>query len=94
MKKKVMTKKTYTEIIKIKGAVQMLGSIVEGLGMGAELGAVDTPEDVIDIIIDVYNDQLKALNEMLIEKGLMKDESDSNSINDIMNNTVVIEEVK
>ena len=94
MAKKVMTKKTYTEIIKIKGAVQMLGSIVEGLGMGATLDAVNSPEDVIDIIIEVYNDQLKALNEMLIEKGLMKDESDSNSIDDIMNNTIIIEGVK
>ena len=94
MAKKVMTKKTYTEIIKIKGAVQMLGSVVEGLEKGATLGAVDTPEDAIDIIIGVYNDQLKTLNEMLIEAGLMKDESDSNSLNDILNKTVVIEEVK
>ena len=94
MKKKVMTKKTYTEIIKIKGAVQMLGSIVEGLGMGATSDVVDTPEDVIDIIIDVYNEQLKTLNEILAKKGLMKDESDSNSIDDIMNNTIIIEGVK
>lgn len=94
MAKKVMTKKTYTEIIKIKGAVQMLSSVVEGLEVGAMLGAVDTPEDAINIIIGVYNDQLKTLNDMLIEAGLMKDENDSNSINDIMNNTVVIEEVK
>ena len=94
MAKKVMTKKTYTEIIKIKGAVQMLGSIVEGLGMGVTLDAVNSPEDAIDIIIGVYNDQLKTLNEMLIEAGLMKDESDSNSLNDILNKTVVIEEVK
>ena len=94
MAKKVMTKKTYTEVIKIKGAVQMLGSVVEGLEIGATLGAVDTPEDAIDIIIGVYNDQLKTLNKMLIESGLMKDENDSNSINDIMNNTIVIEEVK
>ena len=94
MAKKVMTKKTYTEIIKIKGAVQMLGSIVEGLGMGATLDVVNSPEDVIDIIIEVYNDQLKTLNEMLIEKGLMKDESDSNSIDDIMNNTIIIGGVK
>lgn len=94
MKKKVMTKKTYTEIIKIKGAVQMLGSIVEGLGMGATLDAVNSPEDVIDIIIDVYNEQLKTLNEILVKKGLMKDESDSNSIDDIMNNTIIIEGVK
>lgn len=94
MAKKVMTKKTYTEIIKIKGAVQMLGSVVEGLEKGATLGAVDTPEDAINIIIDVYNAQLHALNEMLIEKGLMKDESDSNSIDDIMNNTIIIGGVK
>ena len=94
MEKKVMTKKTYTEIIKIKGAVQMLSSVVEGLEMGAVLGAVNSPEDAIDIIIGVYNDQLKTLNEMLIEAGLMKDESDSNSLNDILNKTVVIEEVK
>ena len=94
MAKKVMTKKTYTEIIKIKGAVQMLSSVVEGLEMGAVLGAVNSPEDAIDIIIGVYNDQLKTLNEMLIEAGLMKDESDSNSLNDILNKTVVIEEVK
>ena len=94
MAKKVMTKKTYTEVIKLKGAVQMLGSIVEGLGMGATSDVVDTPEDVIDIIIEVYNDQLKTLNEMLIEKGLMKDESDSNSIDDIMNNTIIIGGVK
>ena len=90
MAKKVMTKKTYTEVIKLKGAVQMLGSVVEGLEKGIILDAVDTPEDVIDIIIDVYNKQLHALNEMLIEKGLMKDESDSNSIDDIMNNTIII----
>ena len=94
MEKKVMTKKTYTEVIKLKGAVQMLGSVVEGLEMGAVLGAVNSPEDAIDIIIGVYNDQLKTLNEMLIEAGLMKDESDSNSLNDILNKTVVIEEVK
>lgn len=94
MKKKVMTKKTYTEVIKLKGAVQMLGSVVEGLEKGATLGAVDTPEDAIDIIIDVYNEQLHALNNMLIKKGLMKDESDSNSIDDIMNNTIIIEGVK
>lgn len=94
MEKKVMTKKTYTEVMKLKGAVQMLGSVVEGLEIGATLGAVDTPEDAIDIIIGVYNDQLKTLNKMLIEAGLMKDENDSNSINDIMNKTVVIEEVK
>ena len=94
MEKKVMTKKTYTEVMKLKGAVQMLGSVVEGLEIGATLGAVDTPEDAIDIIIGVYNDQLKTLNKMLIEAGLMKDENDSNSINDIMNKTVIIEEVK
>ena len=94
MTKKVMTKKTYTEVIKLKGAVQMLGSVVEGLEKGATLGAVDTPEDAIDIIIDVYNEQLHALNKMLIKKGLMKDESDSNSIEDIMHNTIIIEGVK
>ena len=94
MAKKVMTKKTYTEVMKLKGAVQMLGSVIEGLEKGAALGAVDTPEDAIDIIIEVYNDQLKALNEMLIEKGLMKDESDSNSIDYIMNNTIIIGGVK
>lgn len=94
MEKKVMTKKTYTEVIRLKGAVQMLSSVVEGLEMGAVLGAVNSPEDAIDIIIGVYNDQLKTLNEMLIEAGLMKDESDSNSLNDILNKTVVIEEVK
>ena len=94
MEKKVMTKKTYTEVIKLKGAIQMLSSVVEGLEMGAVLGAVNSPEDAIDIIIGVYNDQLKTLNEMLIEKGLMKDESDSNSIDDIMNNTIIIEGVK
>lgn len=94
MEKKVMTKKTYTEVVKLKGAVQMLSSVVEGLEMGAVLGAVNSPEDAIDIIIGVYNDQLKTLNEMLIEAGLMKDESDSNSLNDILNKTVVIEEVK
>jgi len=94
MEKKVMTKKTYTEVVRLKGAVQMLSSVVEGLEMGAVLGAVNSPEDAIDIIIGVYNDQLKTLNEMLIEAGLMKDESDSNSLNDILNKTVVIEEVK
>ena len=94
MEKKVMTKRDYTEVIKIKSAVQMLGSVVEGLKMGAVLGAVNSPEDAIDIIIGVYNDQLKTLNEMLIKAGLMKDESDSNSLNDILNKTVVIEEVK
>lgn len=94
MEKKVMTKKTYTEVVRLKGAVQMLSSVVEGLEMGAVLGAVNSPEDAIDIIIGVYNDQLKTLNEMLIEAGLMKDESDSNSLNDILNNTIVIEEVK
>ena len=94
MEKKVMTKKTYTEVVRLKGAVQMLSSVVEGLEMGAVLGAVNSPEDAIDIIIGVYNDQLKTLNEMLIEAGLMKDESDSNSLNDILNNTIIIEEVK
>ena len=94
MEKKVMTKRDYTEVIRIKSAVQMLSSVVEGLEMGAVLGAVNSPEDAIDIIIGVYNDQLKTLNEMLIEAGLMKDESDSNSLNDILNKTVVIEEVK
>ena len=94
MEKKVMTKKTYTEVVRLKGAIQMLSSVVEGLEIGAVLGAVNSPEDAIDIIIGVYNDQLKTLNEMLIEAGLMKDESDSNSLNDILNKTVVIEEVK
>ena len=94
MEKKVMTKRDYTEVIRLKGAVQMLNSVVEGLEIGAVLGAVNSPEDAIDIIIGVYNDQLKTLNEMLIEAGLMKDESDSNSLNDILNKTVVIEEVK
>ena len=94
MEKKVMTKRDYTEVVRLKGAVQMLSSVVEGLEMGAVLGAVNSPEDAIDIIIGVYNDQLKTLNEMLMEAGLMKDESDSNSLNDILNKTVVIEEVK
>ena len=94
MEKKVMTKKTYTEVVRLKGAVQMLSSVVDGLNIGATLGAVNSPEDAIDIIIGVYNDQLKTLNEMLREAGLMKDESDSNSLNDILNKTVVIEEVK
>lgn len=94
MEKKVMTKKTYTEVVRLKGAVQMLSSVVEGLEIGVALNAVNSPEDAIDIIIGVYNDQLKTLNEMLIEAGLMKDESDSNSLNDILNKTVVIEEVK
>ena len=94
MEKKVMTKRDYTEVVRLKGAVQMLSSVVEGLEIGAALGAVNSPEDAIDIIIGVYNDQLKTLNEMLIEAELMKDENDSNSINDIMNNTIIIEEVK
>ena len=94
MEKKVMTKKTYTEVVRLKGAVQMLNSVVEGLEIGAVLGAVNSPEDAIDVIIGVYNDQLKTLNEMLIEAGLMKDESDSNSLSDILDKTVVIEEVK
>lgn len=94
MEKKVMTKKTYTEVVRLKGAVQMLSSVVEGLEIGETLGAVNSPEDAIDIIIGVYNDQLKTLNDMLIEAGLMKDENDSNSLNDILNNTIVIEEVK
>ena len=94
MEKKVMTKKNYTEVVRLKGAVQMLSSVVEGLEIGVALNAVNSPEDAIDIIIGVYNDQLKTLNEMLIESGLMKDESDSNSLNDILNKTVVIEEVK
>ena len=89
-----MTKRDYTEVVRLKGAVQMLSSVVEGLEIGVALNAVNSPEDAIDIIIGVYNDQLKPLNEMLIEAGLMKDESDSNSLNDIMNNTIVIEEVK
>lgn len=94
MEKKVMTKRDYTEVVRLKGAVQMLSSVVEGLEIGATLGAVNSPEDAIDIIIGVYNDQLKTLNDMLIEAGLMKDESDSNSLNDILNKTIVIEEVK
>ena len=94
MEKKVMTKRDYTEVVRIKSAVQMLGSVIEGLEMGAVLGAVNSPEDAIDIITGVYNDQLKTLNDMLIEAGIMKDESDSNSLNDILNKTVVIEEVK
>ena len=89
-----MTKRDYTEVVRLKGAVQMLSSVVEGLEIGVALNAVNSPEDAIDIIIGVYNDQLKTLNEMLIEAGLMKDESDSNSLNDILNKTVVIEEVK
>ena len=94
MEKKVMTKRNYTEVIKLKGAVQMLSSVVDGLNIGATLGVINTPEDAVDVIIGVYNDQLKALNDMLIEAGIMKDESDSNSLNDIMNNTIIIEEVK
>ena len=94
MEKKVMTKRDYTEVVRIKSAVQMLGSVIEGLKMGATLGVINTPEDAVDVIIGVYNDQLKALNDMLIEAGIMKDENDSNSLNDILNNTVVIEEVK
>lgn len=94
MEKKVMTKETYTEVIRLKGAVQILGSVVEGLEIGAMLGALDTPVDAINVIIEVYNDQLKTLNDMLIEAGIMKDESDSNSLKEIMNNTIIIEEVK
>lgn len=94
MEKKVMTKRDYTEVIKLKGAVQMLSSVVDGLKVGAVLGAVNSPEDAIDIIVGVYNDQLKTLNDMLIEAGIMRDESDSNSLSDILNKTVVIEEVK
>lgn len=94
MEKKVMTKRDYTEVIRLKGAVQMLDSVVDGLKVGAVLGAIDSPEDAIDIIIGVYNDQLKTLNDMLIEAGIMKDEDDSNSLSDILNKTVVIEEVK
>lgn len=94
MEKKVMTKRDYTEVIKLKGAVQMLGSVVDGLKVGVMLGAVDSPEEAIDIIVGVYNDQLKALNDMLIEAGIMQDEDDSNSLSDILNKTVVIEEVK
>lgn len=94
MEKKVMTKRDYTEAVRLKGAVQMLSSVVEGLEIGVALNAVNSPEDAIDIIMGVYNDQLKTLNDMLIEAGIMKDESDSNSLNDILNKTVVIEEVK
>ena len=94
MEKKVMTKRDYTEVVRLKGAVQMLSSVVDGLNIGATLGVVNTPEDAVDVIIGVYNDQLKALNDMLIEAGLMKDESDSNSIDDIMNNTIIIGGVK
>ena len=94
MEKKVMTKRDYTEVIKLKGAVQILGSVVEGLEIGAMLGALDTPVDAINVIIEVYNDQVKTLNDMLIEAGIMKDESDSNSLKEIMNNTIIIEEVK
>lgn len=94
MEKKVMTKRDYTEVVRIKSAVQMLGSIIEGLEVGTVLGAVNSPEDVLNIIYSAYNDQLKTLNGMLIEAGIMKDESDSNSLNDILNKTIVIEEVK
>lgn len=94
MEKKVMTKRDYTEVVRLKGAVQMLSSVVEGLEIGVALNAVNSPEDAIDIIIGVYNDQLKTLNDMLIEAGIMKDENDSNSLYDILNKTVVIEEVK
>ena len=94
MEKKVMTKRDYTEVIRIKGAVQILDSVIKGLEMGAALNAVNSPEDAIDIIIGVYNDQLKTLNDMLIEAGIMKDENDSNSLSDILNKTLVIEEVK
>lgn len=94
MEKKVMTKRDYTEVVRIKSAVQMLGSVIDGLKVGTVLGAVNSPEDAIDIIIGVYNDQLKTLNDMLIEAGIMKDESDSNSLSDILNKTIVIEEVK
>lgn len=94
MEKKVMTKRDYTEVVRIKSAVQMLGSVIDGLKVGTVLGAVNSPEDAIDIITGVYNDQLETLNDMLIEAGIMKDESDSNSLNDILNKTVVIEEVK
>ena len=94
MEKKVMTKRDYTEVVRIKSAVQMLGSVIEGLEMGAVLGAVNSPEDAINIITGVYNDQLKTLNDMLIEAGIMKDESDSNSLKEIMDNTIIIEEVK
>lgn len=94
MEKKVITKRDYTEVVRLKGAVQMLSSVVEGLEIGVALNAVNSPEDAIDIITGVYNDQLKTLNDMLIEAGIMKDESDSNSLNDILNKTVVIEEVK
>lgn len=94
MEKKVMTKRDYTEVIKLKGAVQMLGSVIDGLKVGTVLSAVNSPEDAIDIIVGVYNDQLKTLNDMLIEAGIMRDESDSNSLSDILNKTVVIEEVK
>lgn len=94
MEKKVMTKRDYTEVVRIKSAVQMLGSVIDGLKVGTVLGAVNSPEDAIDIIIGVYNDQLKTLNDMLIEAGIMKDEDDSNSLSDILNKTIVIEEVK
>ena len=50
MEKKVMTKRDYTEVVRIKSAVQMLGYVIEGLEMGTVLGAVNSPEDVIDII--------------------------------------------
>lgn len=94
MEKKVMTKRDYTEVIRLKGAVQMLGSVVDGLKVGVMLGAVDSPVDAINIITETYNDQLKTLNDMLIEAGIMKDEDDSNSLSDILNKTIVIEEVK
>ena len=94
MEKKVMTKRDYTEVIKIKGAVQILDSVIKGLEVGVVLDVVNSPEDAIDIIIRVYNDQLETLNDMLIEVGIMKDESDSNSLSDILNKTVVAEEVK
>lgn len=94
MEKKVMTKGTYTEIIRLKGAVQMLSAVIETASLGATLGMIDTSEDVINIMIGVYNEQLKVLNEMLINLGIMKDENDSNSLNDVIDNTVIIEEVQ
>lgn len=94
MEKKVMTKGTYTEVIRLKGAVQMLGAVIETASLGVTLGMINTSEDVIDIMIGVYNEQLKVLNEMLINLGIMKDENDSNSLNDVIDNTVIIEEVQ
>lgn len=93
MNRKVMTKSDYTDLTVSLGAAKVLESIAEGLMMADSMGILDL-KVAMTTITRVHDDIVrKAVNDM-VTKGLLDNEEESFSVEDVINNSIVMEDIR